>query len=988
MLKYLAVIFLLPLTSFAQTSGDIFGIVTEAKTGNVLSGVSLKVEGLGHESKTNEKGLYRLFNVPVGEYNMQVGHSGHIVLIRGVRVFANVATKKDILLGENDLVFDPIVEEAIAIEPVTITAIDSFREKPYSHYYSVGSSKFLATTPVKDLNSILDIFPAVVVQDDNIHIRGGRAEEVGYYLDGSNVSNPVSNTNGLYVIQDAVQQIQVLTGGYAAEFGGANSGIVQSKLKTGGKDYNFSLDFQTDNFADKGNRIFNTYSYQDHFLTFTASGPILSDNIRFFAAVENSFIGDTKKRFSKGFDFTGLGDQNILNPTANPDTVNLSYFDGFTPGNEQTQWALNGTLLFDYSPFQFRLSVVSNFKEQYFSNEPMLEILNDRSQYSHTSTNLITGKFTHNLSLQTYYDLKISYYKRHFEDKDDWFGNNWKLWSDSAAISNYTGGAVTYRSAFRAPYDYQLGGIYFDRRGKLKDSAYDIDQQQYFGGAFNFTSQLNKEHQLKVGGDIRSYTIRNFSINPSVMEALNGQPIESVDISKWGRFINNHYGYDEFGKEIDSGFNGSKEPVYGSFYVQDKIEYKDIIVNAGLRLDYFDSDDRKLKDPGSPEIYNPSWSVWGLDESAWKDLDPFVKVNPRLAVSFAGNENTVFYATYSKFSQMPELNNSYFGLVIFDRQITSGGNFYINPIGFGLKPIHSELYEVGMRKHIGENLVFNITGFYKNTKEQLKVDRIIPSNDYPITAPYNYVKNGGFSNSRGFDFQLQVKGSSNLNAIFNYTFTAANGTGSDEFSYLGTVDRNAFLPSLVRPLDFVQKQQGNFILDYRFTENGGGPIFKRFGANLLFSFNSGHPFTLSYHWPGGHGGSYASGVDYMLDTRGRQPEQPINTSTTPWFYSTDLKLDKTFKITEDISANVYMRVKNLFNNKNVINVYQATGSAKNDGVLIDPDRSGHFIKYYGSDYVEMYKAINTQNGQAYLDLLGKELYGHPRQIMFGIKLVY
>ncbi|RMH60567.1 MAG: hypothetical protein D6677_13475, partial [Calditrichaeota bacterium] len=99
--------------------------------------------------------------------------------------------------------------------------------------------------------------------------------------------------------------------------------------------------------------------------------------------------------------------------------------------------------------------------------------------------------------------------------------------------------------------------------------------------------------------------------------------------------------------------------------------------------------------------------------------------------------------------------------------------------------------------------------------------------------------------------------------------------------------------------------------------------------------------------------------------------------------------DKTFNIFEDVDATVYLRVTNLLNIKNVINVYQATGSAEDDGFLTDPDRSDAFVRESGGDaYIDMYKAINLTNGQAYLDGTGRELFGHPRQIMLGVKFVY
>ena len=97
-----------------------------------------------------------------------------------------------------------------------------------------------------------------------------------------------------------------------------------------------------------------------------------------------------------------------------------------------------------------------------------------------------------------------------------------------------------------------------------------------------------------------------------------------------------------------------------------------------------------------------------------------------------------------------------------------------------------------------------------------------------------------------------------------------------------------------------------------------------------------------------------------------------------------------FKITGKLGATVYMRVQNLLNTKNVINVYQLTGNADDDGFISNPELSSSFVNSpnRGEQYVALYNAINTKNGQAYWDSIGKQLWGHPRQIWFGIKLNY
>jgi len=78
----------------------------------------------------------------------------------------------------------------------------------------------------------------------------------------------------------------------------------------------------------------------------------------------------------------------------------------------------------------------------------------------------------------------------------------------------------------------------------------------------------------------------------------------------------------------------------------------------------------------------------------------------------------------------------------------------------------------------------------------------------------------------------------------------------------------------------------------------------------------------------------------------------------------------------------------LFNTKNVLNVYPFTGEADDDGYITDPERFRTNVDAYDQDYVNLYKALNIENGSSYLNVTGRELWGHPRQVIFGIKVNY
>lgn len=983
--------FAMPIFLFAQSSGKIMGMVKDKDTGEPLPGVNVILQDTYLGATTDVDGYYVILNVPVGVYNIEASYVGYTkMVLQGIRVSANTTFEQNFDLAPTTLELG---------EAVVVTAERPLVEKHVTQSISKVNSEDLETIPVRGINNILALQASVVVQDGAVHIRGGRSEEVGYYLDGASTVNPLSRTNSVHVIQEAVEEIQVLSGGYTAEFGNANAGIVRSELKTGGSQLHFSVDGQTDKFAGEGEQFLNTYSYQEHVIAATVSGPI-TDNIRFFMAYENQDIGDTQKRFSKGFTFDESNMMNPLvdkntsnprndptNPAYNPDTLaSISYPDGFTPNNWYNRHSLNGTMLFDMDQFKIRLSGLYTYSKNFRISTPMLNVFNTREQPYVNNNLLLSTKFTYVVNPTSYLDAKVSYSYNGGERTDDWYGTDWKSWSDSAKIAQDHG--ITYRSKYDPDYSYQINGFNFRRNGTLL-AGYSKSVQTYIGGSLDYVTQFNKNNEIKLGLDGRQYTIRQYSVSPSAFmklaDAYGGEA--NIPLASLGRVVGNSYGYDLFGNEINDGFDGPKTPVFFAAYLQDKIEYEDLVINAGLRFDYFDSKDHMLKDPTNPDMDQNTNTV---EPDQWIEKDPLMYVSPRLGISFPVSDKTKFYAQYGKFVQMPRFSYIYWNSYNYGRQI-AGGNYYSNPVGFNLDALETISYEVGFNQQIGDNAAIDISGFYKNVKGEVQADRITPSAGANEIQAYNVLTNGDFATTKGMEIKLTLRRINRLQAQLNYTYTSAEGTGSGATSFISAVDRLSQRPTTLNPLDYNQTHRGSVILDYRFGKDDGGPVFEQLGVNLLYTFNSGHPYTL-VTTSGGQAGQYDMGVDYLSDTRSRQALEPINSSTTPWNHLIDLRIDKSFNITNDLLATVYMRVNNLFNTKNILNVFPVTGSPEDDGVLsgvINQKKTESFINAYGGeDYIKMYKAINLENSQAYWSYTGRQIYGTPRQIFLGIKLAY
>lgn len=286
-----------------------------------------------------------------------------------------------------------------------------------------------------------------------------------------------------------------------------------------------------------------------------------------------------------------------------------------------------------------------------------------------------------------------------------------------------------------------------------------------------------------------------------------------------------------------------------------------------------------------------------------------------------------------------------------------------------------------------------ITGFYKDTKDQLSIRRVYNSAGVPITTSY---QNEDFGTQKGVEVTLELRRTNRLAAKVNYTLSDARGTGSTPRSSQNAVtdEASARFPNFINPLDFNQTHKGSVMLDYRFARGDGGPVLEGMGLNFLLTFNSGHNYTRIQEPQNlGQASPWNIGVRALIDSRSRVPVEPINASTTPWVFNVDMTFNKVFYL-EPVNVEIYARVLNLFNTKHVLNVFPTTGTPYDDGWLKSP-----YAEPYKAIplYEEFYRAINLANRYSYMQLgfggglgnqAGGDLFGAPREIRLGIKLEY
>lgn len=977
---------LLPALLFGADTGKITGKVVDKETGEGLPGANILIVGTSMGAATDINGGYLMLNVPPGVYTLRASFVGYsTVTIENIRVSADLTTDTNFKLPS----------QALDAGDVTIIAERPLVNKSATNAVRIARLEDYKNIPTRSVNSIISLQPGVLVKDGQIYIRGGRAEEIGYILEGASTRDVIGGSNLVTIIPEALEEFQVQAGGYNAEFGGANAGIIRSTLRSGTEKLNFTIQGETDNFAKPGETFLGTSSWQYSDYTATLSGavPMTNNKLKFFLAGQNTFWGDDDPRFWKGFEFNNA--DAIVNETTFPlvtTTYNEVYpqlktLDNWVDENNRNTYNGAGTLVYDASKFRVRLAANLSYSKAQ-NGAYVADILNkDRIGLNETSSGLYTAKVTHIINPRTYHEISFDFFDRRYKEYDRVFGENFYAYFDSTA--NAAAGYDFLKwSTGNVTNTVDIYGFGFTDPGT--PAGYAKSKRNYLGGKYDFTTQW-RNHELKLGADAQRWTYRTFSAGEWGMftNRLNNPDVYAGalagDLADYGALsaatATGMLGYDIWGNEIDSNYNGidgPKHPTYGAAYIQDKFEAKQLVINAGLRFDYIDNDDFTFAD-----MANPAWDQTNktLIADEVVEMDPKIYVSPRLGLAFPATDRTVFHVQYGKFVQAPKLDQVYPSMYWMNN-VFEGGNFFTTTYGFGLKPMITTQYEVGFNQQFAEAASFDVTVFYKDIQDWITTSRIQGGPNDAISY-YNILENGDFATTKGIELSLTLRRTNRVAAQVNYTYSSALGTGSVTGSSLAGTEQGVAVPTIISPLDFSRPHVGSVNVDYRFGKNDGGIILSQLGLNLLFQFQSGHPYTLR---EGAFGQQDESRGGEIEDSRNRNPLESVNSSMTPWNYTIDLRVDKTVDF-GPFDANFYVYAMNLTNKRNVTNVYMRTGNAWDDGFRADTQTSASIAAAHGGDlFWAMYDAINlsgngtnTQSGR---------LFGVPRQVRAGIRLEF
>ncbi|MDI6804954.1 MAG: carboxypeptidase-like regulatory domain-containing protein [Bacteroidota bacterium] len=217
-------LFISPYNLSAQNVGKISGVVNDTETGEPLIGCNVSIQGTTLGASTDIEGAFFILNVPPGKYDIQASMVGYQPVVqRGAVVNSGRTTNANFKLKSAAVIQKEVIVEA--------TRPDVEKEKT-STSAIIRSEEVQALAGIRDVGDVLGL--AADVTDG--HFRGGRAGEEYYTLQGMGIVNPLNNTSAFLPIMSAVEEVEVITSGFGAQYGNAQSGIVNISMKEGKSD--------------------------------------------------------------------------------------------------------------------------------------------------------------------------------------------------------------------------------------------------------------------------------------------------------------------------------------------------------------------------------------------------------------------------------------------------------------------------------------------------------------------------------------------------------------------------------------------------------------------------------------------------------------------------------------------------------------------------------------------------------------------------------
>jgi outer membrane receptor protein involved in Fe transport len=940
--------------AFGANTGSIQGRVTDRTTGEALIGANVMVEGTELGAATDANGRYQIINIPPGRYTVAATYMGYVdTKVTGVLVVQDLAVTVDVKLGHTVLEINKTVD-VIAKKRDMVQRVATSVER-------IITDEEFKRLPVTDIRDIVGLQAGVTRIGTATFIRGGRADDVAYLVDGVSAGNALTGdlSRAPKPTTDALSSVVVITGGFDAEYGQAMSGIIKAVTKEGSKRTTGRVRYVTDEVfpANSG------YNYGYNRATFSLGGPVpFWQRLRYFLSTE--FFRTADNRDIRWKVNAPRGEYAI------DGKLTMQLPKSFALTREGLKMTVDGY----HSNYEWQ--EYGHIRSYHIQSLPSDRVRSSRANL--TINHMLTpttvyeakiGAFTTGVmySVRNYaaeaadtvgfwgFLRKAGIWNRMFYRGEDW-ALNWQKYRDyelahgvidtiksrrDAVLRLYRSfwldadGNPVYAYPNQQNFTQEFMNIYnpygvaglFVTEGDYR--LWQYNQTDQLLAKFDLTRNVSKVHEIKTGVDFTQYSLQMLN---------NSLPWDANPF--WD-------GYDY-------------KPIVLAAYAQDRADFEDLVVRAGVRFDMLDS---KAQVRVFPE------SLGARDEIADSMIAAGVKyrLSPRLGISYPITERIKFRFSYGHFFKNPVLDNLYTYADRTAAELRARGNLIVGNADMGAEKTIA--YELGFDAQLSDVFQFDMTAFYKDVFDLAGV-RVVNA----LPQPYSMYYNVEYARIQGFEATLSKQLDQYWSAGLGYTFQVAKGTASDA--------TDQYLRDTPRKLDYYLDQ------DQRHAVHG----------DLTFAFPSDFAFVPLRDFEASALAAYGSGLPYSpQDQRGNQIGL-TNSGRMPGAYSVDARLSKDLRL-GGLGLAINVDISNVLNTQNVVQVHAQTGLPNTTGRVITEyevwyggmfgDYGYHPARDYNHDgYIsraEAYDSFLRAYGDRY-DL--PTYYGPPRKIRLGLSLSF
>ncbi len=1006
-------------TLFAQAStGKLEGKVRDQQ-GAPIANAQVIIVGTRFGAQTNADGYYFINNVPAGSVTLQASFIGYkTTQVTDVRIVSGQTITADVTL------------ESTPVQVTTITVVAAQNELVPRDAVTTKQNvegDFADKLPVDRITNVLALQPGVVASTGGgtISVRGGRTDEAATYVDGVPVGAGnrgggfvTGGGNSISIGTNGFEDASITTGASSAAFGGAQSGIVSISTRTGGSKFAGAVGYETDGLFG------NSVSLGFNRVTASLSGPIVS-NLTFFisgVAEGNQSAGTGQNRANSPY-FNAVGTDTVVSvpsaigsPTADTAYYSVQNFAVYTgkcdetmtyaginiaessnpdiasnygqdcqgirlPGTANSAYQLQGKLNYSFGTGS-RIFLSALASQGQGRNFTYANLYNPQQIFGNNNQNQVyTLGWTQNLAKSSSralaLDVALSYQQDKFiqspltresevNSRDPFGGfmltpldfvfdfNSFPL--NQELLDNFQQNKANSR---RTPYDLEntaqyalvdkwrnnaYGVLGFSEAGGPTGRLFLNDESRFIGSAA-LDWQVDRYNRLKIGGGFTNFDIKSYS------SGMTSQAFSDFYMEK---------------------------PKAWSAYAEDRLDLGDVVLVAGVRYDYYNTNashpqycDSTGCQPtvriSSNPLFDPNNVQASLD-SIYTPDEAHSYLSPHIQVSFPVSDRTNMRFSYAHQVQPPD-----FALILgginTDLAVTNTNHVYGSDLDFGT----TITFEFGIRHAFSDDFVLDFSAYNRDAQAN-QAGRLLSLYD-PLKLQNQDIRmmtNADFGNYRGFDVRIDKRIGSLFNGSLAYTYSDAKNTGSDPFTYINFGSRilNAVAggndppPSAYLPTTYTRPHNlaGLFSLTFPNNWNSGstsGAILENVGFYATFRVASGTAYTRC-PVEAGNESVISPGVC------ARAFDNDVNGSRLPTFRNTDLRVTKGFRF-GGVDLTAYLDVRNLFNFTNTTAVFSETNGIQNATELQESwsgDSSGYADEALASS------AYNAQTGTMNLPSTG------------------